>query len=199
MEKTVVIEAPQTQRITAIIEGVGPGFLSHRKSEDITLAWRKKLEGKSEKKKPFDVKAALKGSLYIDPETGKPGVLAKALKAAIVSAAIAHRDKTLKRRIRAAVFIPAEIIPFAGYKKMIERVEMLPLMGGRSQNLSCRYEFRDWKLEVPIEFNSNLIDAEAVLNLLHFAGFSIGVGDHRPEKGTGVNGRFRVVGTKKAK
>ncbi len=199
MEKSIVIEAPQTQKVVVVIEGVGPGFLSHRKSEDITLAWRKKLEGKSEKKKPFDVKQALKNSLYIDPETKKPGVLAKALKAAIVSAAIAHQDKTLKRRIRAAVFIPSEIIPFSSYKDMVERVEMLPLMGGRSQNLSCRYEFKGWKLEVPIEFNSNLIDVEAVINLLHFAGFSIGVGDHRPEKGTGVNGRFRVIGTKKAK
>lgn len=195
--KSIVIEAPQTEMLKIVIAGMGPGFLSHRKSEEITEKWRAKLEGKVQKKEVFDVKKALEQSLYRDPKTKKPGVLAKAIKAAIVSAALAHEDKTLKRKIRAAVFIPCEIIPFDSFEDQIERVEMLPLMGGRSQNLSCRWEFRGWKLTVPIEFNRNLLDIEAVINLLHFAGFSIGIGDHRPEK-NGINGRFKVVGTKKA-
>ena len=59
-------------------------------------------------------------------------------------------------------------------------------------NLRYRPAFFPWKMLVPITFNTDQITANNVVNLLQQAGFSIGIGDWRPEK-NGQFGTFEVV------
>lgn len=54
-----------------------------------------------------------------------------------------------------------------------------------------RPEFIDWESDVPIRYNSDIISASQILNLIEQAGFSLGVGAWRPEK-RGNHGMFQV-------
>lgn len=58
-------------------------------------------------------------------------------------------------------------------------------------NLRYRPQFWPWEMDVPISFNADQIKANDVVNLLQQAGFSIGIGDWRPEK-NGSFGTFEV-------
>lgn len=63
---------------------------------------------------------------------------------------------------------------------------------GMGTDLRYRAEFSAWAATVEVEFDDTLISAEQLVNLLNRAGFSVGVGDWRPEK-DGDHGRFEVV------
>lgn len=58
-------------------------------------------------------------------------------------------------------------------------------------NLRYRPVFWPWSMDVAITFNTDQIKAQDVVNLIQQAGFSIGIGDWRPEK-NGQYGTFEV-------
>ena len=58
-------------------------------------------------------------------------------------------------------------------------------------NLRYRPAFFPWSMDVALTFNEDEIGAEDVVELLQIAGFSIGIGDWRPEK-NGQFGTFEV-------
>lgn len=62
-----------------------------------------------------------------------------------------------------------------------------------NKNLDLRYrpEFSEWSCELTIDYNASAISAEQIINLFHHAGFHIGWGELRREKGFS-NGAFAV-------
>jgi hypothetical protein len=64
---------------------------------------------------------------------------------------------------------------------------------GRGSNNDVRYrgQFREWGAELVVEFNTSLITAQGVVELLAIAGFGVGIGDWRPQK-DGQYGRFEI-------
>ncbi len=62
-----------------------------------------------------------------------------------------------------------------------------------NKNLDLRYrpEFSEWSCELTIDYNASAISAEQIVNLFHHAGFHIGWGELRREKGFS-NGAFAV-------
>lgn len=58
-------------------------------------------------------------------------------------------------------------------------------------NLRYRPKFWPWAMNLAITFNTDQIKAQDVVNLVQQAGFSIGIGDWRPEK-NGQFGTFEV-------
>jgi hypothetical protein len=54
-----------------------------------------------------------------------------------------------------------------------------------------RGAFDKWTMTINIVYNANAISADQVVNLLNVAGFAIGIGAWRPQKG-GNNGMFHV-------
>jgi hypothetical protein len=54
-----------------------------------------------------------------------------------------------------------------------------------------RPEFKDWECTLTIEYNASCITASQIVNLFHYAGFHIGWGELRREKGFSY-GAFRV-------
>jgi hypothetical protein len=70
-------------------------------------------------------------------------------------------------------------------------------LGGKTADLRYRPYFSGWSILLKITHNANVITQEQVVNLLNLAGFSVGIGDWRPEK-DGNAGRFHVaIGGKK--
>ena len=65
-------------------------------------------------------------------------------------------------------------------------------VGMGTVDIRFRPEFRQWGMSVLIQFNARAISQEQVVNLLNLGGFSVGVGEWRPEK-DGDKGRFSVV------
>ena len=67
-------------------------------------------------------------------------------------------------------------------------------IGNQKNILDIRYrpEFADWKCKLRIRYNAAVISAEQVVNLFHHAGFHIGWGEMRPEKGGYSYGMFEV-------
>lgn len=64
----------------------------------------------------------------------------------------------------------------------------------RTPDVRTRCYLPQWGAEIEIHFVSPQLSATSVVNLLCNAGFLIGVGDFRQEKGKGAFGSFRVIG-----
>jgi hypothetical protein len=54
--------------------------------------------------------------------------------------------------------------------------------------------FPEWSVDVPIEYDANVISAEQIIHLFNVAGLIIGVGQWRPQR-DGIFGLFHVAGS----
>lgn len=189
-QKIEVYDVPKPETITIPITGTS-SFLSHRKDEKAGQKWEQKMMGKGNKREVTNPEEEWEASTYFHPKTRVPCILGRAVKSAIVSAAKGYWEKGAWRGVRGTVKIPEEFIPIK-YGEMNKRRDFLPLMGGRGHHNSYRVEFIDWSATIKIRYDANFINPEKIVNLLNRAGFSIGIGDDRPEKG-GEHGTFVVA------
>lgn len=117
------------------------------------------------------------------------GVPAMAVKSAMVEAA--HKDigvaKTLVRK--ALRFRQAGIIPMECSEPVIR--EDIVRVGQGQTDLRYRPEFAEWRVQVELEYDADTLTLQDVVNLIDRAGFSVGIGEWRPEK-DGEFGRFEV-------
>lgn len=130
-------------------------------------------------------------------ETGEFGVPAVAIKASIIGAA--HKDMGIEKTLaRKALFIecndPGGIIAFAENADPVIREDIVRV-GMGATDLRYRYEFRSWRADVSFLIDTELLGVQDLVNLINRAGFSVGLCEHRPEKG-GEWGRFRVDETR---
>ena len=61
-----------------------------------------------------------------------------------------------------------------------------------TSDIRYRGEFRQWAVDLPLRFNAAALSLEQIVALFHVAGFSVGVGEWRPEK-NGQYGTFEVA------
>lgn len=87
--------------------------------------------------------------------------------------------------------IHGEFVKVMGEDTLIGREDMVRL-NKSSTDLRYRGSFEEWSASIPVEFNARAISAEQLLALFTGAGFSVGVGEWRPEK-KGQYGTFRVT------
>ena len=64
--------------------------------------------------------------------------------------------------------------------------------GTGTPDIGIRARFPLWSAELELRFLENVISAESVLNLLSVAGFSVGVGEDRPDKSGGTFGMWHI-------
>jgi len=187
----VTIRPLNLQRTTIKIRGI---------STLIMHAWSQKaikmIEDKQQKKatgprKAKDPQADFESARYrIDKNTD--GIPAIALKACAVEAGVLLGLK--KTNLRKSFFVGPdgeELIPIIVAEEPAMRRDMVRVGMGTS-DVRYRPEYKDWSCEIPIEFNADAISADQLVNLFDQGGYSVGVGEWRPEK-DGTHGRFRVV------
>lgn len=132
-------------------------------------------------------------SMYHTPGGGY-GFPATAFKNAMVRAGTYTDNKMTY--LRGAFYVmgvrtPAQgdLVPILGEPQ--PREDMVRV-GMGTADIRYRAEFVDWTATLRVQYNARAISAEQVVNLVSVAGFSVGVGDWRPEK-DGDHGRWEVA------
>lgn len=186
-----VINRPNIQKMMVEIIGQTP-LIMHKFSEKA----RKQMLDKQMKKAPKKAetrnpKKEFEDSVYRNKK-GKVAFPANAVKQAIVSAARSV-DGLPMTMLRASVFVRGDMEDLieVKYKELRMREDTVKI-GQGTTDLRFRGEVLGWTMDLPIEFNADVVSAEQVLNLIQIAGFSNGLGEWRPER-NGNYGTFTLA------
>lgn len=194
---TIQISPPNIQVITLPIVGKTP-LIVHRFDEKARQEMLDNQTKKAKKaKEAKDPEACYMRSRYI-MEDGRDGFPAVGFKAAAVRAAklVAGITMTDARQMFFVVGdgrtpTGEECVAIKGEPTM--REDVCRVSNG-NPDLRYRAEYRDWSVDLTIEYDADVVSAEIIVNLMARAGFSVGVGEWRPEK-SGRNGTFEIGGT----
>lgn len=186
-----VINRPNIEKMTVTIIGTSP-LIMHKFSEKAKKQMLDKQMKKAPKKNATrDPQQEFKDSIYRNSK-GKVSFPAIALKQAIVSAARSV-DGLPMTVLRASIFVRGDESDLIEVKhKELRMREDTVKIGQGTTDLRFRGEVTGWTMDLPIEFNSDVVSAEQVLNLLQIAGFSNGLGEWRPER-NGNYGTFTLA------
>jgi hypothetical protein len=143
------------------------------------------IKGEPEELTPETLKKAVgSGAQFGFPSTG--------FKQSAVSAGYRSGMTKDKVSVMGHFHIDGDFVPLKGVPVM--RTDMVRLGGmGSPADIRFRAEFREWSAIIPVRYNEAAISAEQLVNLFNVAGFSVGVGEWRPEK-NGNHGMFHVTG-----
>ncbi len=178
------IKRPKIDTMEVPIRGTSP-LIVHNWSEKSKKEMRDKQQKKATKaREARDPDAEYKATLYYHPdspimEPGKDAIYAFksiAFKLSMVRAAKILGIPMTETRL--LFMIPGEFVKIDGEPR--KREDMVRL-NGKTADLRYRAEFPEWKTVLPFSYERDLISAEQIINLVIRAGFSVGVGEWRPE------------------
>lgn len=121
---------------------------------------------------------------------GRYGFPAIAFKAAAVDAC-SHVSDLTKVEARGAFHVDGDIVPLEDYTGPVKREDMVRIAMGTA-DVRIRPEFPTWNITLNIRYNAGVLSLDQIANLFNVAGFSIGIGEHRPQR-DGQWGMFHVV------
>lgn len=205
--EAIVIPAIQIETATIKIKGTSP-LIMHKWSEK---AKREMLDKQMKKAKTKGHEAKDPVVDFIDSlywlegeptdkteqgfeeaiESGKArfGFPSVAFKASAVSGG--YRAKVTKDKVgmNAVFHILGDFVEINGIPQM--REDMVRI-GMGTADIRYRGEFPEWSALLPIQYNAGAVTLEELANLFNLGGFSVGVGEWRPEKG-GSYGMYTVA------
>lgn len=202
----VDIEIPALQLETIKITLVGQSpLIMHKFSEKSKKMIADKQQGKAkDKRKAKDPKAEFEAAIYYlggkkkNARKHRYGFPASAFKQCAVSAA-RYVDGVKMTYLKGAFHILGSDVDPSLVEILVKKAPQMREdtvriggFGAKVADLRYRPEFIDWKAELRIQYNVAAITPQQIAHLLNVGGFSIGVGDWRPEK-EGVFGRFNVA------
>jgi len=201
--KVVKLYGLQFATIQIPIIGVSP-LIVHRFDEkskrqmDEAAEAEKGLKQGGKKKNIANPEEDFKSSLYYLSDGKGYGFPALAFKAAMVSAA--YRAYGKKMTIANSAFqvladdVETGLVKINGEPRL--REDMVRI-GGITKVASPRYraEFPNWSATITIKYLADIASESELVGYLNAAGFSVGVGEWRPEK-SGDKGMFEVVASK---
>lgn len=189
-DERVLIKKLATKKIAVRIEGLTELVLhawSDKAKRQLLASQqggKQRLRGKRNPEEEFE---AARYRLSDDSD----GIPLVAFKAAIVGAA--NRDLGVtKVAVRRAIFVEGDeggLIRIDADPPLMR--EDIVRVGMGSADLRYRPMYDPWGLNVVFQYDTDLLNAETIFNLIERAGFGGGLGEWRPEKG-GEWGRFRV-------
>lgn len=185
----IEIKKPNLQVIQFMVYGTSP-LIVHRWSEKAKKEMLDKQMKKAVKaKQAKDPQRDFEESLYRLSDGGY-GFPAVAFKCAAVRAATSL-DMTMvqARQLFHVIADDSDLVRIDGEPEM--REDMVRL-NGKTADIRYRGEFKRWSAEISVRYNADVVSAEQVCNLFHLAGFSVGVGEWRPEK-NGIFGCFTLL------
>ena len=146
------------------------------------LNWLTPMPAENEKDEDGFNKALKNGAKFGFPAVG--------LKQSAISAAYRAGLSKNKVELQGIFHIPDEFIEIEGIPEMREDYVKIPKTG--AADLAFRGEFKQWKSTFTINYIEGIYSLEQIINFINLGGFTVGIGEWRPEKG-GSFGRFHVV------
>ena len=190
MATSIKLKPLNIQEIRFTIVGTSP-LIQHAWSPKAMRQLRMTApERKKQPKVARDPQAEAQGAMY--SINGKPAFPLLAFKASLINAA--HKDLGIEKTlVKKSFFIPA-----SNAERLVEMQcsdpvvrEDIVRVGMAQTDIRYRPEFAEWRVNVTAHFDAdNLTDGD-IINLVNRAGFGVGVGEWRPEKG-GEFGRFTI-------
>lgn len=182
------LEVPALELRTVNLRIVGDSeLITHAWSEKAKTQMRDKQMGKAQQKKePKNPEQEYESAFYRTPD-GTPAMVTIAFKAAAVNAATQVSGLT-KTFLRGAFHVMGELVPIEGEPRM--REDMVRIAMGTA-DIRYRPGFSSWAVTLPLRYSTRSVTLEQIIHLFNQAGFSVGVGEWRPEK-DGSYGMFHV-------
>jgi hypothetical protein len=113
----------------------------------------------------------------------------------IAGNAAAYRNGWVKNQmqLRGSYFLKSEFGDMGEIKGSIPIMrEDMVRIGNGSADLRYRGEFRDWSMEMILEYNAGgEMTLEQIVNVINAGGYSVGIGEWRPER-DGDFGRYHI-------
>lgn len=190
MSKAVEIQIPELEvvQFNLTLVGLTP-LIVHRWSEkskkEMLDKQMKKASGAKKAKNP---EQDFKDSLYVNDD-GEYYFPTIGFKACAVSACRQVADLAMTQA-RQLFFVEGEQAIIKGSEPQMR--EDTVKLNGKTSDLRYRGEFTNWYTELLITHDKNAISTEQIINLFNIGGFSVGVGEWRPER-SGQFGRFKVA------
>lgn len=194
---TVKLKKMEKQHATVRIRGLSP-LVTHRMSPEVLATIRDRKGGKKTKKREAcDPAKECEDATYRLTD-GSCGFKAVAIKKSIIGAA--HKDIGVPRSLlRQWLFVEGDETGDDGQDLVRVNAdeptmnESVVKVGMSQTDLRYRPMFWPWEMEVRLEFATEWLQLDTILNLLEMAGYGIGLGEDRPEKQGGNWGRFEIV------
>jgi hypothetical protein len=189
---TITIPDLKTGMLVLTVTGTTP-LICHKFSTKSKEMMRAKQAGEAKHKKaPKNPEEEFQACLY--PMPGKKesyGFPASGFKKAAVSAC-RYADGINMTFAKGAFHVVGDLLEIKGSKPKM-REDIVRLNSGPKPVADIRYraEFDKWAVEIPVRFNSAAITPSMIVNLFNIAGFSVGIGEWRPEK-SGSFGMFEI-------
>lgn len=207
---TVELTIPKMELHTMRIRLVGDSpLVVHAWAEKAKKQMQDKQAGTPSKgKEKRDPKADFLGSLYCMngqvPKAVTKGDKTRATGTTFGFPAIAFKkaavdacsfvDGVTKVSARGAFHVVGEMVELEYDAKALPvmRQDMVRI-GMGTADLRYRPEFTEWAAEITVRYNKYALTPEQIVQIFNIAGFSIGVGEQRPQK-NGAWGMFHVAG-----
>ena len=198
-EKEGTIATIDRKTMVLQLEGISP-LISHKfseKQQDNILQKQMKTAKSAPGKEAKDPQKDYEECLYVLPD-GRFGFPLNGFKKAVVDAAAFTGKQFAKTFVRGAFQIidttNSGLVPIEKASPHM-RKDVVRLNTAHSKPADIRYraEFPiGWKVSLTVTYNTYAMSAEQIAQLFELAGFSIGVGDWRPQT-NGSYGMFRVA------
>jgi len=179
------------KKVTLWIKGTSP-LIQHAWGEkSLNMLRKTSAERRKEPKVGRDPEGEADAATYYT-QNGQYAIPAMAFKSAVIGAA--HKDigleKTLVRKSLFVVCDDPDTLLAMECETPRGREDIVRVGQGQT-DLRYRPEFRNWRVKVIMEINAETLNEQDLVNLINRAGFGVGIGEWRPEKG-GDYGRFEV-------
>jgi len=206
-KQVIVIKKPNFKYLTINIVGTEP-LNVHRLSKKLKEEFDARDKNKPIKKEGSrDKQAEFLNSLYYinsdceeisEPikltKTSRFGFPASGFKKAMVSACRQYKNLKMSE-MRGRFFVQNRFVEIKG--KPVKD-EFWRRIGGKgpgtgTPDIGIRAVFPEWTAQLKIRYNADVISADSIINLLSTAGFSVGIGEDRPDKSGNTFGMWKVV------
>lgn len=189
---TVGLKALDIKTFPLKLRSASP-LVIHKFTEKSKKAIEEKQGAKANKPRATrDPQAECWAACYVmpgSPPAGKPGAVygipARMFKMSAVNAT-RYLDGLNKTYAHGAFFVVAEADGLVKMKCSKPRMlESAVKIGKFKETLDLRYRpiFDEWEVTLTIRYNASIISVDQIVNLFHYSGFHIGVGDQRRERG----------------
>lgn len=193
-EKVDIVTIKQ-ERIQFYVKGETPlicNRLSEKAKRELLLPKQRANRAELAMTAKHDPVAEFRASPY-KLQSGKTliSMPSTAFKGALRSVAIDMPGAT-KAQLGRLTYVEGEQVEIFGVPKMFLSVVRNAGMN-RTPDIRSRAILAEWAAVVTIKFTTPMLNAEDISNLFAASGMVIGVGDWRPEKGSGNYGTFSIV------